>query len=465
MSEGGKPRAGWRDNLEAMTMAVVMALLLKYFIVEAYKIPTGSMQPTLIGDEGIQVFDRILVDKLSYHLRDPERWEVVIFRYPLDRSKNFVKRVAGLGPEELKIELGDLWRRDDASRPWEILRRPRSVQTAVWKRLDAHAPTEPSWESASLGGDWRCEGRAIQARGGGRARWRPADGPVRDDYLDGYPEALLGLLPPRHAGSGDNFVGDVRVDGRLVADAGTRWVTIELQEGDDRHLLRLPGPAAEEGARAEVLTLGPAAGDGEGKRRRAAGPFRLEAGRSVSFGAQNMDDLLELEVDGRVLIAVEVGPARDQRATVALEVEGGNVDFDDLLVYRDIFYTPGRVPVIQVPADHYFMLGDNTQDSSDGREWSFVRYATRDEAGSEVVLRGNRRLGENPLFVPGHPAGSLTRFRDEWGEVHWFLSETAEQLTPEEAAFVPREMIQGHALAVFWPFSPSLGLYRLKWVN
>ena len=52
-------------------MAVVMALLLKYFIVEAYKIPTGSMQPTLIGDERSGIKDRILVDKLSYVLRDP----------------------------------------------------------------------------------------------------------------------------------------------------------------------------------------------------------------------------------------------------------------------------------------------------------------------------------------------------------------------------------------------------------
>ena len=85
-------------------MAVVMALLLKFFIVEAYKIPTGSMQPTLIGDERSGVKDRILVDKLSYVLREPRRWEVAVFRYPLDRSKNFVKRIVGVGPEDFRIE-------------------------------------------------------------------------------------------------------------------------------------------------------------------------------------------------------------------------------------------------------------------------------------------------------------------------------------------------------------------------
>ena len=87
-------------------MAVVMALLLKFFIVEAYKIPTGSMQPTLIGDERSGIKDRILVDKLSYVLREPRRWEVAVFRYPLDRSKNFVKRIVGLPGDRIRIQEG-----------------------------------------------------------------------------------------------------------------------------------------------------------------------------------------------------------------------------------------------------------------------------------------------------------------------------------------------------------------------
>ena len=105
------PKHPWRDNIEAVTMAIIMAVMLKYFIVEAYKIPTGSMQPTLMGNDETQMFDRILVDKLSFHFRDPERFEIVVFKYPLDRSKNFIKRLIGMGPEELKIENGDLFHR------------------------------------------------------------------------------------------------------------------------------------------------------------------------------------------------------------------------------------------------------------------------------------------------------------------------------------------------------------------
>ena len=135
MSDSKKPKKSgrpWRDNIEAVTMAIIMAVFLKYFIIEAYKIPTGSMQPTLMGatfdESGAGVFDRILVDKLSYHFRDPVRWEIAVFKYPLDRSKNFIKRICGMPDEEFKIENGDLFARKDESEPFKVLRRPLPIQ-------------------------------------------------------------------------------------------------------------------------------------------------------------------------------------------------------------------------------------------------------------------------------------------------------------------------------------------------
>ena len=74
------------------------------------------MQPTLYGTEPpLDLHDRILADKLSYRFRDPKRFEIAIFRYPLDRSKNYVKRVWGMPGEELRIEHGDVWVRRSAS--------------------------------------------------------------------------------------------------------------------------------------------------------------------------------------------------------------------------------------------------------------------------------------------------------------------------------------------------------------
>ena len=150
-AKGGKKSHStpWRDNIEAMLMAIIMAIVLKYFIVEAYRIPTGSMQPTLMGNDQVSVYDRILVDKFSYQFRAPERFEVAVFRFPLDRSKNYVKRIVGVGPEDFRVKYGDLWHRKDSSEPWRIIHRPEHVQAETWLRLAKYEPERPLFHDAS----------------------------------------------------------------------------------------------------------------------------------------------------------------------------------------------------------------------------------------------------------------------------------------------------------------------------
>src|SRR5688572_17546889 len=148
-------------------MAIIMAVMLKYFIVEAYKIPTGSMQPTLMGndEQGVGIFDRIIVDKLSYHYRDPERFEVAVFKYPLDRSTNFIKRICGMPGEDFRIQHGDLWARPEGESEWHVLRRPRPVQGEVWKRINPANPRFEAWKPLDGLRTWKINGRAeIEAR-------------------------------------------------------------------------------------------------------------------------------------------------------------------------------------------------------------------------------------------------------------------------------------------------------------
>ncbi|HKX46388.1 MAG TPA: signal peptidase I, partial [Planctomycetota bacterium] len=158
-------RTPWRDNVEALAMAIVLALVLKAFVLEAYKIPTGSMQPTLMGlnhspggGRSVAVSDRILVDKLTPLFRAPERWEVVVFRYPLDRATSFVKRIVGVPGDTLRIRDGDLQTRDAATGEWRAERRPDSVQRSMWKRLDERSPAASKWSTAGAE-RWSAEGR------------------------------------------------------------------------------------------------------------------------------------------------------------------------------------------------------------------------------------------------------------------------------------------------------------------
>ena len=459
-------------------MAIVMALLLKHFIVEAYKIPTGSMQPTLIGDERTGIKDRILVDKLSYVVRDPKRWEVAVFRYPLDRSKNFVKRIVGVGPEEFRIQHGDLWSRAGSQEDWRPLRRPRAVQQATWKALEREGAEESRWRLETPGVDWSVDGRALRARGTGSIAFGGREA-ILDRYLDGYPEPLPDLFSSRHPSSAQHPVGDLRLAGRVRALAGTEALTIELKEGERRYRMTLPGPAAPADARAriEIESLG-TWDRPDVPRADSTEAYRLPADEWVEFGAQNMDDLLELEIDGQALSSLEIPPASNQYSGLRLELEGAGADFEDLTAYRDIYYTSDTSEAIEIPAGCFFMMGDNTQDSSDSREWSFTRYRLNDGPlhagdssagagnGEPLIVRGNFRRGENPRTVGfGNPEGPQIRLVDEWGEAHWFRAGAGERLPPEPAPFVERGMIQGKALAVFWPLDPRRKIYRWKWVN
>jgi len=87
----------WKEYLKAAVIALVLALLIRTFIVQAYKIPSESMLQTL------QVGDHLLVNKMVYLFSKPERGDIIVFKYPRDPKRDFVKRVIGLPGETLKM--------------------------------------------------------------------------------------------------------------------------------------------------------------------------------------------------------------------------------------------------------------------------------------------------------------------------------------------------------------------------
>ncbi len=473
-TEPRSPRP-WRDNIEVLTMSIVLALLLKAFIVEAYKIPTGSMQPTLMGlsagpgvPNGLRVSDRILVDKFTPHLADPRRFEVAVFKYPLDRSKNFVKRICGMPGELFRIQNGDLWRRDNDSQPWEIIRRPDGVMRDIWKNLDLLDTTSRAWTTTSGGDGWQVEPREIVASGDGRARYGVQDAPILDRYYHGYPDSLRKQLNQLHPRETNQRVGDLRLTGKLEATAGCEEVVLELSEGTATYRFVLPGPAGVGSARVLIEST---EADRQ-PREVSAGDVRLPANKSLRFRVHNLDDQLRFELDGDILAEVDVDPQAYPDSRIHVEQRGEGARFSDLRVQRDIHYTTGsKNAEYAIPEGHYLMLGDNTQDSSDSREWTYSRYALED--GTE--LQGNFRQTQNPFRD-----GPVTWLEDEWGERHALSVEgtprlgsrpegleplTARALTPESAPYVPRELITGRAIAVFWPVNPFKQLIRFKWIR
>ena len=98
------------EYAQAIVIALVLALFIRTFFVQAFKIPSGSMIKTLL------IGDHILVNKMAYGIRNPitrnswvefsrpRRGDVVVFIYPVDRSKDFIKRVIGVGGDVIEIK-------------------------------------------------------------------------------------------------------------------------------------------------------------------------------------------------------------------------------------------------------------------------------------------------------------------------------------------------------------------------
>ncbi len=103
------------ETVRAVLVAALIALFIRSFVVEPFKIPSGSMIPTLL------VGDYVLVNKFSYGVRlpftgtllfgksRPERGDVMVFRYPDDPSQDFIKRVVGVSGDRIAVRDGRLW--------------------------------------------------------------------------------------------------------------------------------------------------------------------------------------------------------------------------------------------------------------------------------------------------------------------------------------------------------------------
>jgi signal peptidase I len=106
----GKKKSVFREYFEAICIAVLLALFIRTFVVQAFKIPSGSMLPTLL------IGDHLLVNKFIYGIKmpftgkilvpikKPEQGDVVVFRFPKDRSIDYIKRVIGTPGDTVEIK-------------------------------------------------------------------------------------------------------------------------------------------------------------------------------------------------------------------------------------------------------------------------------------------------------------------------------------------------------------------------
>ncbi|MGA1862412.1 signal peptidase I [Deferribacter thermophilus] len=96
MSENVK-KGKIKDTIDSLVVAFVIAMVIRAFVLQAYKIPSGSMLNTLL------IGDHILVNKLAYKFGKPKRGDIIVFEWPVEPDKDFIKRVIGLPGDKVQI--------------------------------------------------------------------------------------------------------------------------------------------------------------------------------------------------------------------------------------------------------------------------------------------------------------------------------------------------------------------------
>ena len=149
-SPGGVPKSTAREYLESLVVTVILALFGTTFLVQAFKIPSSSMEDTLL------IGDHLMVDKVSYGPAGRWRWllpyerverdQIIVFRYPRDPETYFVKRVIGLPGDHIQLQ------NKRVIRNGQLLREPYAVHKS--DRYEDFRDNFPNFSAGAGFPDW-----------------------------------------------------------------------------------------------------------------------------------------------------------------------------------------------------------------------------------------------------------------------------------------------------------------------
>ena len=497
------------DTLQSLLVAFTLALAFRGFVIEGFVIPTGSMAPQLMGNhvryrseatgyeyafdgsesllvrgvrnngdviwryEAVPLLDpmlsqshpisaepprtilgetrmgdRVLVLKYLYEFFDPERWDVVVFKNPVDPigpSQNYIKRLVGVAGEQILLADGNVF----VSEPGEpvsamrIVRKPDHVQETVWQPVynSDYIPGTPearrlSEDIGSTGGPFTArnievaDSRVWRSDGGGSLEW--SNQLVRLDDFNAYNFLRYPLrgVGTRAALQLRNIqsMSDLRIAAALeVASPETFETELIIAALNHRFVF---------GIGAGEVSVALQSNDGANIDR-ATAAFSPKG--AFEFECIHVDQRLQLRVDGELLVELKyewspierlenayrafnldryIADASSQSMrAVALKwsFDASPLAMRRVRVDRDLYYKPGRLAPLQQAAangetiegplfatnpkepavlgdDHYLMLGDNSSFSRDGRYWGRPHPLVVSTIGDDTPFVAHRDL-------------------------------------------------------------------------
>jgi signal peptidase I len=396
----------FRENVEAIIIAVVLALIIRHFAVQAFEIPTGSMAPTLYGDNRPQEcpeckwkfsigasrsgshrpelptnvicpncrFDyhpretftsghKILVNKFVYAFSKPKRWDVIVFKYPKQPWRDYIKRLVGLSGETIAIRNGDIYVNG------KILRKDDDTQKSLWFPVYSmeHAPKNRSlipWKNADIENpEWKVEPDhlLVETADNSTVCFVRPDGTDDIEIRNGY---------NANGSKEETPAADARIAFTVTPSKPGGSLTVKLEEeqrGKDLNhvfILKIEG----EGGNATGLYR-------HEQPLLVNNELTLPVGKPTEVVCINRDDRMQLWINGRKVLEHDYGngsvPDDDEEVEdVELELiaEKAAVEITGLTIHRDLYHK-GEYGPEEIQEGYYFALGDNTVNSTDSRSW------------------------------------------------------------------------------------------------
>lgn len=340
----------------------------------------------------VRAGDRILVHKWPFVLGGPlgpRRWDVIVFRDPADPEQNFIKRLVGLPNETIEIIDGDVFIRSPGGRDFRVARKTLAAQSRLWSVVfdqnflpaDSSTPQHPpAW----------IEERRPDVGGWSGMHTRV----IRHDSGDGQPHVLrfepdgsryyLQDVCAYNHGSGGNYVGDARLIMELQPTGDTGWIELTLIRDGYRFTTRL-NMCGEH----SLHMRKPKGGTDEILHTTRDSPLAVGQAHRIEFG--HLDYQAYLRLDGVKILSSHdheyqpnLGVLRQSRRINPLELSltasGISCEIRNLRVDRDVYYAFNRTNTLRAYAeksftlgsDEYFVLGDNSSNSHDSREWYLI---------------------------------------------------------------------------------------------
>ncbi len=419
------------NTFEWLITAFILAFVFRAFVMEAFRIPTGSMADTLRGAhfrlccrqcgykyehgyvsrndsippgriplprtrcpscgyyensrraEMVANGDRILVLKCIYQFIEPKRWDVIVFKNPTDPTINYIKRLIGLPGEQVQIIDGDIYING------QICHKPPKVQNELWipvfnndyQPVNPHTPTfnYHSWEQPF---DTTTS-----------SKWELSPTSPTMFQLDSSPDEINTITYRSSVGNDFRatyayddvseydslpFCSDLKVCFHVSPESsqGSIGTTLRKYQIEYNARLDLTGEM--------VITKKENDSDSVELARKPIDP--IEIGRTVQMQFTNVDHLLTFKCgDENLTYELEpedIGRIRED-IEPGVEIFGaGKMTLSHIAIFRDIHYLEvmavngykkGRAtrdfPFV-LDEDQFFVLGDNSPNSEDGRWWS-----------------------------------------------------------------------------------------------